>query len=93
MGAGESQENTRLFSLESVLRSVLYATHRTFYYPYATLRALSYKIKDYRQACLISPILATTQVSVYTAKKDQPDKQKPSRFRRGFFKGSIKCYM
>ena len=72
METGESQENMRVFSSESVLRSVLYATHRTFYYPYATLRSLSYKIKDYRQACLVSPILAT--VSVYMAKK-RPTKQ------------------
>ena len=90
MGTGESQENMRVFSLESVLLSVLYATHRTFYYPYATLRSLSYKIKDYRQACLVSPILAATQVSVYMAKKDQPTKQRPSRFRSGFFKDSIR---
>ena len=61
-------------------RSVPYATHRTFYYPCATLRSLSYKIKDYRQARLVSSILATT--------KDQPNKQKPSRFCSGFFRGS-----
>ena len=90
MGTGESQENMRVFSSESVLRSVPYATHRTFYYPCANLRSLSYKIKDYRQARLVSSILASTQVSVYMAKKDQPNKQNPSRFRNGFFKGRIR---
>ena len=91
VGTGESQENTRLFSLESVLRSVLYATHRTFYYPYATLRSLSYKIKDYRQVCLVSPILATTQVSVYMAKKKTNQTNKSHQyFVVVFFKGSIR---
>ena len=95
MGTGESQENMRLFSLESVLRSVLHASHRTFYYPYETLRSLSYKIKDYRQACLVSPILATTQVSVYMAKtKTNQTNKSHQDFVVGFSRAALeKCYM
>ena len=61
METGESQKNVRVLS--SVIFSVPYATHRTFYSPYSTLRSLSYKIKDYRQAYLDSPVWSTTQSS------------------------------
>ena len=87
MGTGESQENMRVISSESVLRSVPYATHRTFYYPCATLRSLSYKIKDYRQARLVSSILASTQVSVYMAKKRPTKQTKAIKISQWVFQG------
>ena len=87
MGTGESQENMRVFSSESVLRSVPYATHRTFYYPCATLRSLSYKIKDYRQARLVSSILASTQVSVYMVKKRPTKQTKAIKISQWVFQG------
>ena len=87
MGTGESQENMRVFSSESVLRSVPYATHRSFYYPCATLRSLSYSIKDYRQARLVSSILASTQVSVYMAKKRPTKQTKAVKISQWVFQG------
>ena len=87
MGTGESQENMRVFSSESVLRSVPYATHRTFYYPCATLRSLSYKIKDYRQTRLVSSILASTQVSVYMVKKRPTKQTKAIKISQWVFQG------
>ena len=87
MGTGESKENMRVFSSESVLRSVPYATHRTFYYPCATLRSLSYKIKDYRQARLVSSILASTQVSVYMVKKRPTQQTKAIKISQWVFQG------
>ena len=87
MGTGESQENIRVFSSESVLRSVPYAAHRTFYYPCATLRSLSYKIKDYRQARLVSSILASTQVSVYMVKKRPTKQTKAIKISQWVFQG------
>ena len=87
MGTGESQENMRVISSESVLRSVPYATHRTFYYPCATLRSLSYKIKDYRQARLVSSILASTQVSVYMVKKRPTKQTKAIKISQWVFQG------
>ena len=95
MGTVESQESMRVISSESVLRSVPYATHRTFYYPCATLRSLSHKIKDYRQARLVSSILASTQVSVYMAKKKTNQTNKSHQdFAMGFSRAGLeKCYM
>lgn len=85
MGTGESQESMRVISSESVLRSVPYATHRTFYYPCATIKSkTTAKLASFH---LFWPL----HKSVYIwPKKDQPNKQKPSRFRNWFFKGRIR---
>ena len=93
---GESRKYESIFfGIRTPFSTLCHATRRTFYYPYATLRSLSYKIKDYRQACLVSPTLATTQVSVYMAKK-RPTKQTKAikDFVVGFSRAALeKCYM